>query len=123
MFSVGFHPLGGRWIQEHYLKDSEQETYSYYGILNTIQFNIGYHNVHHDFPSIPWNKLPTLKKMAPEYYDTLESHKSWTRVFLRFIFDPKITLFSRIIRDKRGNLQVMDEARPDVEIYNAMENK
>jgi len=121
MFSVGFHPLGGRWIQEHYLKDSEQETYSYYGILNTIQFNIGYHNEHHDFPSIPWNKLPKLKKMAPDYYDNLESHKSWTAVWLRFMFDPKITLFSRIIRDKRGNLPVMDEAKPDTEIFKAIE--
>jgi sphingolipid 4-desaturase/C4-monooxygenase len=121
MFSVGLHPLGGRWIQEHYLKDSEQETYSYYGPLNTIQFNIGYHNEHHDFPSIPWNNLPRLKKIAPDYYDTLESHKSWTRLFLRFIFDPKITLFSRIIRDKRGNLTVKDEAKPDAEIFKAQE--
>src|ERR1700754_3546040 len=31
-FSVGLHPLGARWIQEHYLTHSvEQETYSYYG--------------------------------------------------------------------------------------------
>ncbi|HUC81964.1 MAG TPA: fatty acid desaturase, partial [Flavisolibacter sp.] len=33
-FSVGLHPLGGRWIQEHYLVHGEQETYSYYGPLN-----------------------------------------------------------------------------------------
>ena len=121
LFSVGLHPLGGRWIQEHYLKDSEQETYSYYGPLNTIQFNIGYHNEHHDFPSIPWNKLPTLKKMAPDYYDNLESHKSWTAVMLRFIFDPNITLFSRITREKRGNLTVKDEAKPDEELFRAKE--
>jgi len=121
MFSIGFHPLGGRWIQEHYLVDEAQETYSYYGILNTIQFNIGYHNEHHDFPSIPWNSLPKLKKMAPDYYDNLIAHKSWTWVFLNFIFNPKMTLFSRITRDKRGNLHVMDEAKPDTEIFKAVE--
>jgi sphingolipid delta-4 desaturase len=60
-FSVGLHPLGARWIQEHYLVlDDKQETCSYYGPLNTVAFNVGYHNEHHDFPSIPWNKLPDL---------------------------------------------------------------
>ncbi|MFT4033768.1 MAG: fatty acid desaturase, partial [Siphonobacter sp.] len=29
-FSIGLHPLGARWIQEHYLTHGEQETYSYY---------------------------------------------------------------------------------------------
>jgi len=37
-FSVGLHPLGGRWIQEHYLVDGDQETYSYYGWLNKLGF-------------------------------------------------------------------------------------
>jgi len=36
-FAVGLHPLGARWIQEHYLTlDEKQETYSYYGVLNTV---------------------------------------------------------------------------------------
>jgi sphingolipid 4-desaturase/C4-monooxygenase len=85
-FSVGLHPLGARWIQEHYLTlDENQETYSYYGPLNTLAFNVGYHNEHHDFPSVPWNKLPLLKKQAPDYYDTLKSHQSWTKLFFRFL--------------------------------------
>jgi len=67
-FSVGLHPLGARWIQEHYLTlDENQETYSYYGGLNAVAFNVGFHNEHHDFPSIPWNKLPELKKSAPAF--------------------------------------------------------
>jgi len=81
-FSIGLHPLGARWIQEHYLThNDEQETYSYYGMLNTVAFNVGFHNEHHDFPSVPWNKLPQIKKTASEYYDTLHSHKSWTKLF------------------------------------------
>ena len=102
LFSVGFHPLGARWIQEHYLVLSkEQETYSYYGPLNKAAFNIGFHNEHHDFPSIPWNKLPQLKKKAPNYYDNLLYHTSWTKLFFRFIFDPKVSLYSRIARKER----------------------
>ena len=31
IFSIGLHPLGARWIQEHFLVAPPQETYSYYG--------------------------------------------------------------------------------------------
>ena len=102
-FSVGLHPLGARWIQEHYLVlDETQETYSYYGPLNLLAFNVGYHNEHHDFPSIPWNKLPEIKKHAPGYYDSLQSHMSWTKLFFRFLFDKNITLHSRILREEKS---------------------
>ena len=104
-FSVGLHPLGARWIQEHYLThNEEQETYSYYGVLNNVSFNVGYHNEHHDFPSIPWNKLPQIKSTAPNYYDNLLSHKSWTKLWLRFLFDREISLFNRILRKDRGTI-------------------
>jgi sphingolipid delta-4 desaturase len=116
-FAVGLHPLGARWVQEHYLTlDENQETYSYYGALNTVSFNVGYHNEHHDFPSIPWNKLPELKKRANNYYDSLYSHKSWTKLFFRFLFDKNISLFSRIVRTDRGRVTLADESKPDVEM-------
>jgi len=108
-FSIGFHPLGARWIQEHYIINPPQETYSYYGPLNTVALNVGFHNEHHDFPSIPWNKLPELKKTAPEWYDSLVFHKSWFKLWLKFIFDPKISLFTRITRENRGGVTVKQE--------------
>ncbi len=114
-FSVGLHPLGARWIQEHYLTKGEQETYSYYGPLNRISFNVGYHNEHHDFPSIPWNKLPQVRKDAPSYYDTLSYHTSWTKLFFRFLFDKEISLFSRIVRSNRGKVALTDVSKPDEE--------
>jgi sphingolipid delta-4 desaturase len=116
-FSVGLHPLGARWVQEHYLTHSvEQETYSYYGGLNVVAFNVGFHNEHHDFPSIPWNKLPEIKKTAPEYYDTLFYHKSWTKLFFQFLFDKEISLFNRILRKERGKVALTDVSKPDAEM-------
>lgn len=116
-FSVGLHPLGARWIQEHYLTlDENQETYSYYGPLNTVAFNVGFHNEHHDFPSIPWNKLPQLKRQAPSYYDSLLSHTSWTRLFFRFLFDKNVSLYSRILRKERNKVALADESKPDMDV-------
>ena len=119
-FSIGLHPLGARWIQEHYLTLSkDQETYSYYGILNSVAFNVGYHNEHHDFPSVPWNRLPQIKSSAPSFYNNLLYHKSWTWLFFRFLFDQEISLFSRTIRNNRGKVKLVDESKPDIELISA----
>ncbi|VTZ50358.1 Fatty acid desaturase [Methylocella tundrae] len=98
-FSVGgLHPLGARWVQEHFTDDPAQETFDYYGPLNIVALNIGYHNEHHDFPDIPWTRLPELKRMAPEFYDHLKTHKSWFGLLIKFIFDPHYTLYTRVDR-------------------------
>jgi sphingolipid delta-4 desaturase len=115
-FSVGLHPLGARWVQEHYLTHKEQETYSYYGVLNNVAFNVGYHNEHHDFPSIPWNKLPKIRQTAPRFYNTLYFHTSWTKLFFRFLFDKKISLYSRVVRKERGKIALTDQSVPDAEL-------
>ncbi len=99
-FSIGLHPLGARWIQEHYLTEGDQETYSYYGPLNAIAMNVGHHNEHHDLPSVPWQHLPAIRREAPEFYDTLHSHRSWTALMVRFVFDRRLSLFSRMTRDR-----------------------
>lgn len=117
-FSIGLHPLGARWVQEHYLTYGEQETYSYYGPLNTVAFNVGFHNEHHDFPSVPWNRLPRIRKGAPSFYNTLYYHTSWTKLFFRFIFDKELSLFSRIVRNDRGKVKLTDESKPDLELVN-----
>ncbi len=111
VFGLGLHPLGGRWIAEHYVVKEGQETYSYYGPLSPIIFNVGYHNEHHDVMTIAWKNLPKLKALAPEYYDNLVSHKSYSKLLLRFIMDPKLHLKSRVLRaDKGMETQVAKEA-------------
>jgi len=98
VFSVGLHPLGARWIQEHFLTAGQQETYSYYGPFNRLALNVGYHNEHHDFPSIPWNRLPALRAMVPSAYNALAAHRSWSLLLLRFLCDRELSLFSRMVR-------------------------
>ena len=98
IFAIGLHPLGARWIQEHYLTSEGQETFSYYGPLNRLAFNVGYHNEHHDLMVVPWSRLPKVKAMAPELYAPLAAHTSWTRLWLRFLFDPRLSLYSRRVR-------------------------
>ncbi|KAI1237606.1 hypothetical protein IHE44_0013688, partial [Lamprotornis superbus] len=92
---LGFHPISGHFIAEHYMFLKGYETYSYYGPLNWLTFNVGYHMEHHDFPSIPGCRLPMVKKIAAEYYDNLPHHQSWIRVLWDFIFDDTLGPYSR----------------------------
>jgi sphingolipid delta-4 desaturase len=61
---------------------------------------MGYHNEHHDLPSIPWNNLPKLRAMAPEFYGNLKYHSSWSRLLFQFVFDKRYSLYSRVERMK-----------------------
>ncbi|KAJ1500810.1 Sphingolipid delta(4)-desaturase DES1 [Coelomomyces lativittatus] len=105
-FGYGLHPGAAHFIQEHYTFVSGQETYSYYGVLNRLLLNVGYHNEHHDFTQIPWTKLPTLFSMANEFYAPLMAHQSWVKVILDFIFHKDLGPQSRVARNmedhKRG---------------------
>mmetsp|Transcript_11932 Transcript_11932/g.27863 ORF Transcript_11932/g.27863 Transcript_11932/m.27863 type:complete len:356 (+) Transcript_11932:118-1185(+) len=99
-FAGSIHPTAGHFLAEHYVMEKEVETYSYYGPLNMLAYNVGYHNEHHDFPNIPWSELPKVRKIAPEFYDSLPQCKSWPGTILRYIFDDSISPFSRV---KRGH--------------------
>jgi sphingolipid delta-4 desaturase len=101
VFAIGLHPLGARWIQEHFALVPTQETYSYYGPLNKVSFNVGYHNEHHDLVTIPWSRLPEIRRIAPEFYEGLHAYTSWTGLLARFLRDPNITLFNAIVRSPR----------------------
>lgn len=101
LLGMGFHPVAGHFIAEHYVfPGDEVETYSYYGPLNLLCWNVGYHNEHHDFPKVPGWRLPQITKIAPEYYENLPQHKSWTWVLFKFVTDPDIGPFNRVRRGK-----------------------
>jgi len=100
------HAVGGHFIAEHYVFLLGQETYSYYGPLNLVTFNVGYHNEHHDFPKIPGSRLAELRSIAPEYYNSLPCHASWSKVIFDFIVDQQVGPFSRLIRKGKGGEKV-----------------
>lgn len=79
------------------------ETCSYYGPLNWLTFNVGYHVEHHDFPSIPGSRLHMLSKIAPEFYLSLNHHTSWTYVLWQYITDPKVGPSARVRRPHSFN--------------------
>jgi len=102
-FGYGLHPVAGHFIHEHYLWNENQETYSYYGLLNAVTWNIGYHNEHHDFVRVPGARLPALRRIAAGEYDRLVSHRSWMGVYWTFIRTKRLGHHSRMVRD-RGTL-------------------
>ena len=109
------HPCAGHFIAEHYVfekpskvvKDPSNsvpvpETFSYYGPLNLLTYNVGLHNEHHDFPAIPWTRLPVLHETAKEFYAELPHHKSWTWVIWQFIWDREVGMWCRVKREEGG---------------------
>lgn len=102
LMAMGLHPVAGHFISEHYMFKKGFETYSYYGILNKVTFNVGYHNEHHDFPAVPGSRLPEVKRIAAEFYDNLPQHNSWVSVLYDFVTDPEIGPYARIRRKHKG---------------------
>jgi sphingolipid delta-4 desaturase len=98
LLGTGLHPVAGHFISEHFVFVPGTETYSYYGFWNLFAFNVGYHNEHHDFPYVPGSRLPQVRAIAKEYYDTIPQCESWIGVLWNFIMDDTITGFSRVKR-------------------------
>ncbi|CAN3356274.1 sphingolipid delta(4)-desaturase [Diutina catenulata] len=109
------HPCAGHFIAEHYVLNEHNkprtvmvngsnvdlpplETYSYYGVLNLVTWNVGYHNEHHDFPYVAWTKLPELRRIASDFYDPLPQVSSWTGVLWWFCVSDINTLWNRVKR-------------------------
>lgn len=111
------HPLAGHFIAEHYVYETvtpEQknpdnnvpvpETFSYYGPLNWLTYNVGLHNEHHDFPAVPWTRLHEVNRIAADFYDPLPRHESWVMAIWRFIFDENVGLKCRVKREEGGRM-------------------
>ena len=78
------------------------ETFSYYGALNFFTYNVGLHNEHHDFPAVPWTRLPALHEIAKEFYADLPRHKSWIGVIWQFVWDKEVGMTCRVKRKEGG---------------------
>jgi sphingolipid delta-4 desaturase len=98
LLGTGVHPLSGHFL-EHLEVVTGQETYSYYGLLNKLTYNVGYHNEHHDFPQIPGSRLPQLNKLIPEY-NKMPHFNNWPKVLFDFVVNTNTSLFCRVKRHK-----------------------
>jgi len=101
VMAASLHPTAGHFISEHYLLTGVEETSSYYGPLNYISYNVGYHNEHHDFPNIPWSRLPLVTALAPEFYLSLPQCHSWPGAIVQYVFNDSVGPFSRLLRKKQ----------------------
>ena len=115
LLAGSLHPCAAHFISEHYVFGQSKvkagpmpndvpvpETFSYYGPLNVLTYNVGYHNEHHDFPAIPWTRLPKLHEIAKEFYEPLPCHKSWPLVIWQFIMDKEVGMWCRVKRAEGG---------------------
>lgn len=115
LLAGSLHPCAAHFISEHYvfakstIKGGKMpkgvpvpETFSYYGPLNVLTYNVGYHNEHHDFPAIPWTRLPKVYEIAKEFYEPLPCHKSWPLVLWQFIVDREVGMWCRVKRAEGG---------------------
>lgn len=114
LLAGGLHPCAGHFLSEHYLlaeasdtvdtkgdRDGGfQETFSYYGILNGLTWNVGYHNEHHDFPNVPGTRLPRITKSAPEFYLSLDTCPSWTGILWQYVTDSRCGPWKRSKRHR-----------------------
>ncbi|KAF4120035.1 sphingolipid 4-desaturase/C4-monooxygenase [Geosmithia morbida] len=111
------HPLAGHFIAEHYVYETVPagaknpdngipipETFSYYGPLNWLTYNVGLHNEHHDFPAVPWTRLHAVRDMASDFYEDLPYHRSWVMAIWRFIFDENVGIKCRVKREGSGRI-------------------
>jgi len=88
LMAFGPHVLGARRVSEHLTIRRGQPTNSYYGVLNRVSFDVGYHVEHHDFPGIAWRRLRRLQAAAPEHYERLASVGSWGALMVAYFLDP-----------------------------------
>ncbi len=114
LFTTGFlHPLLMGLIlsnshfhgHQHY-----QPSSSYYGWLNWITFHFGLHTEHHDFCSIPWSRLPRLRQIAPEFYETLAPTPSYSLLALQFVFGSPKTFTEQFDDEVHRNLEMQKKA-------------
>jgi len=96
-----FHPTAGHFLSEHLEVVAGIETYSYYGPLNYVTYNVGYHNEHHDFPYVAWSRLPEVRRIAAAYYDDLPTCPSWSGIIWMYVTNPDFGPYNRVKRTKR----------------------
>ena len=69
-----------------------------------------YHVEHHDFPIVPWSRLPAIRAAAPEFYDDLESSTGFYSTIWRWLGEGHMWTYACV---SAGS--VADQERPEQE--------
>lgn len=75
----------GQVLAEHPSGDPNTPTCSYYGPFNYILFNTGYHDEHHTFPNVAWNRLKTLRSRAPNAFQN-QTERGYLSHWFGYVF-------------------------------------
>lgn len=89
LVAFGPHVLGARRVSEHLTLRRGQPTNSYYGPLNRVSFDVGYHVEHHDFPAVPWRRMRRLRRLAEPHYAGLAVVRSWASLMAAYFLDSR----------------------------------
>ena len=112
IFAIGLHPVGARWVQEHYTgRRARRRPTATTAPSNVVAFNVGYHNEHHDVMRVPWLRLPKVRAMAPEFYADLQHHTLLDAPVAAVPLRPRLSLYSRMMRG--GNAAAKLDAPPE----------
>ena len=96
LLAGGLHPVAAHFQAEHTVQRAGIDTYSYYGWLNAVSLNVGYHNEHHDFPSVAWTRLPAVRAAAPEFYPP-SRQTAWPALLARYVLSDALGPHARLV--------------------------
>lgn len=74
----------GQSLSEHDGDNEQEPTYSDYRLQNLFLFNTGYHSEHHTFANVPWNRLPALRRLAPQVFSR-ENPRNYVTLWWRHV--------------------------------------
>jgi sphingolipid delta-4 desaturase len=114
LLAFGPHVLGARRVAEHLTLRPGQPTNSYYGPLNHVSFDVGYHVEHHDFPAIPWRRVRRLRALASAHYDGLATVPSWSHLIVAYFFDARFSV-AQYTGLSTEFLEALGDARQDAD--------
>ncbi len=90
-----------------------QPSSSYYRVFNKLTFNFGLHTEHHDLAGIPWDKLPELRRIAPEFYDPLVKTTSYSGLAMKFIFGRKEDFEQSFDNENHRNAAMLEQKQAE----------
>jgi sphingolipid delta-4 desaturase len=91
------HPYLAWWASQHHMggffsPNEYVATGGVYGsVYNLLNTNGAKHCEHHDFPQVPWHRLPSITRIAPEFYRHVSPERTWSNVVWNYYWRTDLT--------------------------------